>query len=131
MIPVGMCNDLDLGMESKSIKDAQITSSTADSGRPATNGRLGFVAGDAWCAATGDNTPHLQVDLETLHVICAVSTQGNSKSAEWVKTYQLQSSTDGTNWEEYQEGGQVKVIKTRSRTAKTLTQRAGQNRVML
>ena len=96
-------------MESGSITDAQITASTHSSLRPPKDGRLNFDSDDSWCAQASDNTPHLQIDLGSLHIICAVATQGNSKSDQWVKTYKLQSSTDGSSWSDYQEDSQVKV----------------------
>ena len=98
-------------MESGSIPDSNITaSSTLNSGTPATNGRLNFAAGSSWCAATGDSNPYLQIDLQTLHFICAVSSQGNSQTDEWVETYTLQTSTDGNTWRDYtDDAGKVKV----------------------
>ena len=76
---------------------------------PAKNGRLNYTAGSSWCASTGDSNPYLQIDLQTLHIICAVSTQGNSQADQWVETYTLKTSTDGTMWTDYEENGQVKV----------------------
>ena len=107
----GSCNDLDLGIGSGSIPDGNITSSSVESARtPAKNGRLGYSAGSSWCAEASDPSPYLQINLQTLHVLCAVSTQGNSQADEWVETYTLQSSTDGSNWSDYyDEAGQVKV----------------------
>ena len=98
-------------MESGSIPDSNITaSSKLNSATPAKNGRLNFAAGSSWCAATGDSNPYLQIDLQTLHFICAVSTQGNSQADDWVETYTLQTSTDGTTWTDYtDDAGQVKV----------------------
>ena len=98
-------------MESGSIPDSNITaSSTLNSGTPAKNGRLNYTAGSSWCAATSDSNPYLQIDLQTLHFICAVSTQGNSQADDWVETYTLQTSTDGTTWTDYtNKTGQVKV----------------------
>ena len=97
---------MDLGMESGNIPDNNITASSAVS--QAKNGRLNNAG--AWCADTADNSnPYLQIDLQTLHIICAVSTQGNPKADEWVKTYALQVSTDGSTWTDYDEFGQVKV----------------------
>ena len=98
-------------MESGSISDSNITaSSELNANTPAKNGRLNYTAGSSWCAAAGDSNPYLQIDLQTLHFICAVSTQGNSQADEWVETYTLQASTDGTNWTNYTDnGGQVRV----------------------
>ena len=73
---------MDLGMESGSIPDSNITaSSQLNANTPAKNGRLNFTSGSSWCVAINDTNPHLhivQIDLhvQTLHIICAVSTQG-------------------------------------------------------
>jgi len=97
-------------MESGAIADNEITASTLlNASTSAKNGRLNYTAGSSWCAATNDSNPYLQIDLQTLHIICAVSTQGNSQADQWVETYTLQSSTDGTTWTDYEEDGQVKV----------------------
>ena len=102
----GDCIDLDLGMESGRIQDNNIIASSAIS--QTKNGRLSNAR--AWCAVTADNiNPFLQIDLRTLHIICAVSTQGNPEADQWVETYTLQVSTDGSTWTDYKEDGQVKV----------------------
>ena len=101
--------DFDLGMQSGSILDIQLTaSSQLNANTPVKNSRLN-TAGPSWCASTSDSNPYLQIDLQTLHIICAVSTQGNSQADQWVQTYTLQSSTDGTIWTDYKEEGRVKV----------------------
>ena len=97
-------------MQSESIPDNRINaSSQLNSNTPAKNGRLNYVAGSSWCASTNDSNPYLQIDLQTLHIICAVSTQGNAKADEWVETYTLQTSTDGKTWTDYKIDGQVEV----------------------
>ena len=98
-------------MESGSIPDSKITASTVQSASTtAKNGRLNYTSGSSWCAKTSDSNPYLQIDLQTLHIICAVSTQGNSQANQWVKNYTLQSSIDGSHWTNYTEIGQVKVM---------------------
>ena len=82
-------------------------SSEHSASTPANNGRLNYTAGSSWCASTGDSTPYLQINVQTLYIICAVSTQGNSQADQWVKTYTLQSSTDGTTWTDYKEDEQI------------------------
>ena len=108
----GDCVHLDLGMENGKILDSKITASTVQStsNTPAKNGRLNYTSGSSWCAGTNDTNPYLQIDLQTLHIICAVSTQGNSQADQWVTTYTLQVSTDGSTWTDYKEGGQLKVV---------------------
>ena len=114
-LTAGECSYLDLGMESGSIPGSKINASTVQSAStPANNSRLNFASGSSWCAGTGDSNPYLQIDLQTLHIICAVSTQGNSQADQWVKNYILQSSIDGSNWRNYTEIGQVKVIQCKS-----------------
>ena len=83
-------------MGSGTIPDNNIKASSVESAStPAKNGRLNYSS--------------LQIDLQTLHIVCAVSTQGNSQVDQWVKNYTLQLSIDGTTWTDYKEGGQVKV----------------------
>jgi len=104
------CTHLDLGMESGSIPDNNITASSRQSAStPASNSRLNFASGSSWCAGTSDSNPYLQIDLQTPHIICAVSSQGNSQADRWVKEYTLQSSIDGSSWTNYTEIGEVKV----------------------
>ena len=108
--PSGICVHLDLGMANGDIPSSKITaSSELNAGTPAKNGRLNYAAGTCWCAQTNDNNPYLQIDLQSLHVICAVSTQGNSKADEWVETYSIQTSTDGVHWTDYDDDGHPKV----------------------
>ena len=104
------CEQDALGLEKGFILDGQMTSSSDLSpNTPAKNGRLNYTAGSSWCASTSDSFPYLEIDLQSLHIICAVSTQGNSKADQWVKTYNLQSSTDGTTWTNYTAQGQVGI----------------------
>ena len=95
-------------METGKIPDNKISAKTEGSNTTAKNGRLHYTSGSSWCASTNTDQ-YLQLDLGTTYVICAVATQGNSKAEQWVVTYQLQSSTDGTTWTDYKEGGQVRV----------------------
>ena len=92
------------------IPDSWLTSSsTLNANTPAKNGRLNYTAGQSWCASSSDNYPYLEIDLQTLHIICAVSTQGNHQADQWVKTFSLQSSTDGRTWTNYTDQVSVKV----------------------
>ena len=88
---------MDLGIGSGKIPDNNITASSEIS--EAKNGRLNEIK--AWCASTEDAKPYLQIDLETIHIVCAVSTQGNPNADQWVETYTIQVSTDGTTWTNY------------------------------
>ncbi|XP_073227971.1 uncharacterized protein [Porites lutea] len=104
------CEQVDVGVSWYILDNQLNASSELNASTPAKNGRLNFVAGSSWCASTSDTSPYLQVDLQIPHIICAVSTQGNSQGSQWVKSYTLQSSTDGTTWTGYEENGQVKTF---------------------
>ncbi|XP_068756831.1 uncharacterized protein [Montipora capricornis] len=105
----GDCIDWDLGMENGLIPDERITASSAYSNTPARFVRLNYGRG-SWCALSVDNNKYLQIDLQSLHVICAVSTQGGGIYSYWVKKYTLQSSTDNKTWTDYKENGLVKIF---------------------
>ncbi|XP_068725949.1 retinoschisin-like [Montipora capricornis] len=105
----GDCIDWDLGMENGLIPDERITASSANSWSPASFGRLNYVR-RSWCALYEDNNKYLQIDLQSLHVICAVSTQGRGIYNSWVKKYTLQLSTDNKRWTDYKENGLVKIF---------------------
>ena len=94
-------------MENGAIPDNKITATSELSA--AKNGRLNYTSGSSWCARPSDTNPYLQINLQTLYIICAVSTQGNSQTDHWVKNYTLQFSNDGTTWMVYREGGKIKV----------------------
>ena len=101
------CEQNALGLKDGYIQDIQLNaSSELNANTPAKNGRLDYTVGLSWCASTGDSNPHLQIDLQTIHIICAVSTQGNSKEDQWVESYTLESSRNGTSWTGYKEDGQ-------------------------
>ncbi|XP_068691266.1 neuropilin-2-like [Montipora foliosa] len=106
----GDCIDWDLGMENGLIPNERITASSNTSVFPANFGRLNGVRG-SWCGL-GGNEPYLQIDLQSLHVICAVSTQGYEISTLvlFVKNYTLQSSMDNKTWTDYKENGLVKIF---------------------
>jgi len=89
-------------------------SSTLNANTPASNGRLGYTAGSSWCSTTSDSDPYLQVKLDgssgPSYIICGIATQGDHTSDQWVNTYQIQTSTDGTNFVDYKENNAIKVI---------------------
>jgi len=102
------CEQAAVGLADGYILDSQLTaSSELNANTPAKNGRLNYTAGSSWCASKTDSNPYLQIDLQTLHIICAVSTQGNSQADQWVETNTLQTSTDGTTWTNYKENGKT------------------------
>ena len=95
-------------MENGLIPDERITASSAYAVDPASFGRLNDARG-SWCALRDNANKYLQVDLQSLHVICAVSTQGRGVYPYWVKKYTLQSSIDSKRWTDYKENGRVMV----------------------
>ena len=108
---LGGCGDSEVGVSDVNrIPDGNISSSSASSAStPAKNGRLNYTGGQSWCASSRDSTPFLEVDLGSVHIICAVATQGNSRADQWVKTYRVTYSTDGKSWSVYQEQNREKV----------------------
>ncbi|XP_071478093.1 retinoschisin-like [Diadema antillarum] len=89
-----------MGMESGNITADQLSASScyqytdcADRGRlnhGAGNGRRG-----AWCAASNDASPWIQVDFGRKHVVSGVITQGRADIyRQWVKTYRVQYKSD-------------------------------------
>lgn len=112
-ITVGDCVDLDLGMESGLIPDDRIFASSELPVYRAIYGRLNHPKGP-WCPAEFGDLPYLQIDLQTLHVICAVSVQAS------LDNFTLQSSRDGKTWTNYTENGRIKVGCRRQRCASTV-----------
>ena len=68
-------------------------------------GRLHEQRGNgAWGpGSSSDRTAYLQVDMGTVHYVCAVATQGERETREWTTSYKVHFSTDGVNWNAYKE----------------------------
>ena len=118
---VASCEQDSLGLENNLlIPDSWLTSSSKlNASTPAKNGRLNYTAGSSWCASSRDNYPYLEINLQILHIICAVSTQGNHRADQWVKTFSLQLSTDGITWKNFTGDDQVGMkVNTRHRLFK-------------
>ena len=100
-----------LGMESRLIKDAQITASSEyDSRHAAIYARLNIKAGEdlmrgAWSARYNDGNQWIQVALGSFTKITGIATQGRNRVNQWITKYQLQYSDDGVNFEYYKESG--------------------------
>ena len=110
-------------MESGKILDKQITASSEwDANHAAHQGRLNFqevVEGGvlknsgSWSALINNQSQWLQVDLlRQESVITSVATQGRNRHAllkthnQWVKTYKLQYSNNGVDFEYYKDARQ-------------------------
>ena len=102
-----------LGMESSTIKNAQITASSEwDQNHAAIQGRLNFqksgIKQGAWSARSNDKNQWLQIDLQAMYTkVTAVASQGRHQSNQWVTKYTLQFSNDGISFQNYREGGQT------------------------
>ena len=75
-------------------------------------GRLNETRGaGGWCPSTqqGPRTDYLQVDLGTVHSVCAVATQGASNINERTTSYILRMSENGVTWNTYKESNAEKV----------------------
>ena len=83
-----------------------------------------------WCpSTTTDRSDYLQVDIGAVRDVCAVATQ--SRHSQHAKTYYLQISVDGVNWNTYEENKAKKVncnlvsrtfpLATRSRSFPTVS----------
>ena len=109
------CSD-PLGMESRKITDVQITASTVwDAAHGATNGRLNFKAGGgktgAWSALRNDVHQWLQVDLGAKTEVTGIQIQGRQDVDEWVTSFTISYSSNGTNYTLYQNSKVWKPMK--------------------
>ena len=102
-------------MANYQILGSQITASSEfHSSHGAANARLNgttipqvWVA--AWIASPGEANPWLQVDFIDNATVSEISTQGRDNADQWVKTYSVRYSLDGTIFREYEENGVFKV----------------------
>ena len=104
-----------VGVEDRNkIPDARMTARTYyNSDYYPHYGRLNNNRGEgAWCTITDtDRTDYLQVDMITVHSVCAVATQGLIAYSEWTTSYKVHLSTDGVTWTSYKENNVEKVTK--------------------
>ena len=99
-----------LGLETGRILDQQITASSSrdKNASPARARLLSVLAAasgrtGAWSAKTNDQSQWLQVDFGRNVKITKVATQGRQDVDEWVKTFTLAYSVDGSsNFQPYQ-----------------------------
>ena len=101
------CGENPLGMESGSIllQDLKVPNSKNGYGK-----RLGRLGGEpkAWCSSNyGEG--YFQVNLQYIHQICAVATQGYKDGNSFLKKYILKLSADGKTWDEYRREDDEKV----------------------
>ena len=101
-------------MENRAITDAKISASSQwDANHAAIQGRLNFKAGGGkqggWSAKTNDQNQWLQADLGSNKKVTHLATQGRNANNQWVKSYKVEYSTDGSSFMSYQEKGADKV----------------------
>ncbi|XP_031564686.1 coagulation factor V-like [Actinia tenebrosa] len=105
-----------LGMENYQIKNHQITASSAKSiwtspSAARLNNRLKMSSFGSWCASATDSSQYLQVDFKTHQTIVAIATQGMAfPDGNWVTSYTLSYSCNGTTWFVYGENGKRKTF---------------------
>ena len=102
----GGCSEA-LGMQKKTITDAQITASSSwNSAHGPSNARLHFRSGHgktgAWSSRTNDKNQWLQVDLGKKLEVTAIQTQGRYDAHQWIMSYTVSYSNDGKTFHAYQ-----------------------------
>ena len=103
-----------LGMESRAISDAQISASSQwGANYAAIQGRLNFQAGGGkqggWSAKANNQNQWLQADLGKVRKVTHLATQGRNGNSQWVKSYKVEFSNDGSTFQFYKEQGADKV----------------------
>ena len=99
-----------LGMANGAITDEQISASSEHN--PTTHslkfGRLFYTLNSgAWVAKVSDDSQWIQIDLLRNNIkVTRLATQGRANYGQWVTSYKLQQSNDGTNFKYYREAGQ-------------------------
>ncbi|XP_031549731.1 venom prothrombin activator pseutarin-C non-catalytic subunit-like [Actinia tenebrosa] len=103
------CSSQPVGIGSGKIPDSKITSSSAyNSTTSPSKARLNYIAGSSWCAARNDPSPYLQINLGSPYIICGIATQGDHMTDQWVQSYNMLTSNDGSTFTRYMENSQVK-----------------------
>ena len=128
---LAVCKDVGVEDPNK-IPNAWMTaSSDAGTNFKSYEGRVNMKKGwYRWCPSTKtDQSDYLQVDIGAVRDVCAVATQ--RRHSEHAKTYYLQISVDGVNWNTYEENKAKKVnssvvsrtfpLATRSRSFPTVS----------
>eukprot|EP00057_Strongylocentrotus_purpuratus_P014993 XP_011669467.1 PREDICTED: lactadherin-like [Strongylocentrotus purpuratus] len=92
-----------LGLESYIIPDSSLTASSEYSADHSVKRvRLNLVRDGnlkgGWIARTRDANQWIQVDLADIYRITSVATQGRQEASQWVTSYKLACSTDGTTF---------------------------------
>ena len=54
-----------------------------------------------WAALTNDDKQYISITFGQIFQITGVATQGRQDAAQWVESYKLEYSTDGSTWTYY------------------------------
>ena len=106
---------LPLGMESGHLPDSALSASTsANADHIPQFGRLNKIPASgkagAWCAKSNDGNQWLQISFGRQTTVTKVATQGRYETNQWVTSYSLSYSVDGTHWVWYRlSDGHIKV----------------------
>ncbi|CAB4026958.1 Hypothetical predicted protein [Paramuricea clavata] len=111
----------ELGMRNGLISDSQISASSQwDSNHSPSNSRLFYAPHNgrtgAWSSKTNDVNQWLQIHFKRLTAIVGVSTQGRAGLTQFVKSYTLSYSQDGSTFQSYTSNGLLKVFTGNSDT---------------
>ncbi|KAL2099694.1 hypothetical protein ACEWY4_004088 [Coilia grayii] len=93
-----------LGVEDGNVTDAMLSASSSQSGKGPALARLNSAS--CWMPSTPSNS-WIQVDLGASKKVTGVVVQGCPAADHWVTKFKIQSSTDGTQWNDYIEDGGV------------------------
>ena len=98
-----------LGIEKGSITNAQITASTQH-GSPyrSYDARLNSKRG-SWIPTSFNTHQWLQVDLGKKTSVTEIKTQGRYNYDQWVTSYRVSYSNDGSSFQTYKENNKDKV----------------------
>ena len=69
--------------------------------------RLDGILG--WCSSKTDNDAHLTVDLGARRPVCSIGTKSYGVGQYHVKTFRVEYSDDGSQWDSIEEDGSPKV----------------------
>jgi len=107
---------LPLGMESGHLPDSALSASTYYDARHIPQfSRLNKIPSKsnigAWCARSNDGNQWLQVYFGRETTVTKVASQGTYTHDQWMTSYRLSYSIDGTHWAWYRlADGHIKVI---------------------
>ena len=97
-----------LGMEKGNITNAQITASSQYH-RPYRSYNARLNSPGSWIPRSSNGHQWLQVDLGKKACVTEIKTQGRYNANQWVASYRVSYSNDGSNFQTYKENNKDKV----------------------